>query len=408
VRQVIERPEGDCFLVMDFLGGGSLAELVGRGPLSAERAATIMHSVAEAVDFAHQHGILHRDLKLQNILLDKAGQPYVLDFGLALEESRQWSEKVWGGTQGFMPVESLLKMTGQLDGRSDVWGLGAVLYELLTKKPLSRPQTKEEALIEAVLAPQLLDFPHEVPAALQAICSRCLARQPHERFNTAGELATNLEFFLASGDQKVSCSKEESLVKVRAWRMGIKLGVATKCHARFQALLRGPGTTGGQLQSALFFETNAMLSLEECASVGRELGIPVDLPEKHQEYRKWFYKPLKGAVDICQLREEAREVQEHLNSLYQKVCSELNEKGEPPSLVFRLGVTAVLCQVSRQAREEIPQKAASTDLPPGVYADFLKKVEAGFPEDFFEEEFSRLDRAVERWYMYGEAFGRKK
>jgi len=183
---------------MDYIDGGTLLELCQRRPISAVRAARIVSAIADALDFAHRQGYVHRDLKLANVLLDKTERPYVGDFGLALAQTEQFDrEGESGGSFGYMAVESLLGMTRQLDGRADIWSAGVILYELLTGKELTERDCREAAFVAAVVLERTrLRFPKDVPASLRHICRKCLALDPNDRYHTAGLLRLDLLAFL--------------------------------------------------------------------------------------------------------------------------------------------------------------------------------------------------------------------
>jgi serine/threonine protein kinase len=126
------------FLVMDFVDGASLATLVGDQPLTAERAATYLKAIAEAIHAAHERDVLHRDLKPSNVLIDGADQPRVTDFGLARHLDGESSLTISGqmlGTPSYMPPEQAAALRDQISPRSDVYGLGAILYHALTGRP---------------------------------------------------------------------------------------------------------------------------------------------------------------------------------------------------------------------------------------------------------------------------------
>ncbi|MCA8972918.1 MAG: serine/threonine protein kinase, partial [Planctomycetes bacterium] len=128
--------DGEHFYSMAFVDGGSLADI--EAPLAASRAAEIMRSVAEAVHYAHTRNIVHRDLKPANVLLTAAGEPKVSDFGLARDTSSESDLTLPGsivGTPGFMPPEQAKGRTEDVGPHADVYGLGAVLYFLLTGRP---------------------------------------------------------------------------------------------------------------------------------------------------------------------------------------------------------------------------------------------------------------------------------
>jgi serine/threonine-protein kinase len=162
-----------------------------------------MSTIVTAVQFAHVRGILHRDLKPGNILLDDSGAPLVSDFGLArlLEsDDRLTLSSAFMGTAAYMAPEQLMG-GGACTIATDIYGLGAILYELLTgKPPFQRPSVAAtlRALQEEEPVPpsQRPHIPHAIPADLETICLKCLQKEPGKRYATAQALADDLGHFL--------------------------------------------------------------------------------------------------------------------------------------------------------------------------------------------------------------------
>ncbi len=198
---------GEClgrqFLAMELIEGNSLAERIAADPPSPLEAARLMATVARAVAHLHQEGILHRDLKPLNILLDADGEPFVSDFSLAklvLGDARLTASGVIAGTPSYMAPEQAAGHQGDIGPASDIYSLGAILYELLTGRPPFREETQLDTLLEVLRgeppAPRSIN-PH-VPRGLELICQKCLARDPAARYRSADELAEDLERFLRS------------------------------------------------------------------------------------------------------------------------------------------------------------------------------------------------------------------
>ena len=189
------------YLVMNFVLGPPLSRLVSDGPLPGKRAARYLREIAEAVHYAHEHGILHRDLKPSNVLLDENDQPQVTDFGLAKRLDGESSLTLTGqalGSPGYMPPEQAAAEHGKVSRRSDVYGLGAILYHLLTGRPPFQATTLNEAVQQVIekdpITPRLLN--PGVPRDLQTICLKCLEKEPERRYLTARALAEDLDRFL--------------------------------------------------------------------------------------------------------------------------------------------------------------------------------------------------------------------
>jgi tetratricopeptide (TPR) repeat protein len=193
--------EGQHYFSMDLIVGQSLDVMTRPGPLSAARAAAIMREVAGAVQHAHEHGILHRDLKPSNVIVDAAGHAHVTDFGLSRTMSPGASVTQAGhtlGTPSFMAPEQVKGDTQSIAVETDVYGLGALLYQLLTGRPPFTGENVADVLRKVVeteaLAPRLLN--PDVPRDLETICLKCLAKEPQNRYRSVQLLGDDLTFFL--------------------------------------------------------------------------------------------------------------------------------------------------------------------------------------------------------------------
>ncbi len=193
--------QGQHFIVMDYVEGPCLSTLIRGTPLPGRRAAGYVKAIAEAIHFAHEHGILHRDLKPANVLIDAHGQARVTDFGLARRLAGNSELTLTGqvlGSPNYMPPEQALGKGSTLSRRSDVYGLGAILYEALTGRPPfvgeSVAETVQQVLNAEPLAPRALQ--PGVPADLETVCLKCLEKESVKRYATAQLLAEELERFL--------------------------------------------------------------------------------------------------------------------------------------------------------------------------------------------------------------------
>src|SRR3989454_5127805 len=203
IYEVGER-EGSCYFSMKFVEGGQLDEAVRRTPMPMRQAAELMAKVARTVHYAHEHGILHRDIKPGNILLDANGEPHLTDFGLArLLESESTVTRTLEvlGTPSYMAPEQAAgnnPAAAGLTSATDVYGLGAVLYHLLTAHPLFAGGTTYETiklLLESEPRPPRLWNP-KLDRDLSTICLKCLERNPQRRYASALALAEDLERWL--------------------------------------------------------------------------------------------------------------------------------------------------------------------------------------------------------------------
>ena len=186
---------------MKFVEGGQLDEVVRRKPMSIRQAAELIAKVARTVHYAHEHGILHRDIKPGNILLDTKGEPHLTDFGLARllrSESSVTRTMDVLGTPSYMAPEQAAGETTKLSKATDVYGLGAVLYQLLTGQPPFAGGTTYETirlLRDTEPRPPRLLNP-KVDRDLSTICLKCLEKDPQRRYSSALALAEDLEHWL--------------------------------------------------------------------------------------------------------------------------------------------------------------------------------------------------------------------
>jgi serine/threonine-protein kinase len=191
---------GGLFIVMDLAGGGDLARRIAQGPVAITDAVRWTAEAAEAIQYAHEQGVIHCDLKPSNLLLDARGHVVVTDFGLARHETpRETGATVIAGTPAFMAPEQVSDCWGTIGPHTDVYGLGAVLYTLLTRRP---PVTGANAvdIFAAIVSGQPATPPdhlrRDIPPVLTRICMRCLAKHPNERLAHAGALARALNEYV--------------------------------------------------------------------------------------------------------------------------------------------------------------------------------------------------------------------
>jgi serine/threonine protein kinase/formylglycine-generating enzyme required for sulfatase activity len=194
--------DGLCFVVSKFIEGSNLAEKIAAARPSWVEAAELTATVAEALHYAHKGGLVHRDVKPGNILIDPTGKPYLADFGLALKEE-DFGQGGGGvcGTPAYMSPEQANGEGHRVDGRSDIFSLGVVFYELLTGR---RPFRGE---MPHILARIVSDEPRPprqindaIPKELERICLKALAKRTSGRYTTAKDMADDLRHFLSGAE----------------------------------------------------------------------------------------------------------------------------------------------------------------------------------------------------------------
>lgn len=270
------------YFSMRLVRGHSLAtRLRDDGPYSPVAAARLMRTVAEAVDYAHRLGVLHLDLKPGNILIDEHGEPLVADFGLArrLDQVLAEQSNEVSGTPSYMAPEQAQAHSQRIGMATDIYGLGAILYELLTGAPPFLAATPQETLQRVVS--DAVQSPCErragIPADLEAICLKCLAKDPDARYPQSRLLAEDLGRFLEG--RAVSVRPLNAFQRMSRWAQR-EPRLALAVAASVLALIAGLAATSQQWRRA---EGNAESSRNLLWQSRREAALRMEQDGKGYE-----------------------------------------------------------------------------------------------------------------------------
>ena len=251
--------EGQHYFSMGFIEGQSLSQRLAQGPLLTREAVDLIRRVSQAIEYAHQRGVIHRDLKPANVLLDQNGNPRVTDFGLAKRvqgESGLTGSGQIMGTPSYMPPEQAGGERGGVGPAADVYSLGATLYALVTGRPPFQAATAMDTVLMVIgdepVSPRRLNA--SIPRDLETICLKCLEKEPGRRYTSAAFLAEDLRRFLAG--EPILARPVGSMERLRKWarRRPAAAALVSVSSLTFIAL-----TTGGILYSTQLRDFNTRL-----------------------------------------------------------------------------------------------------------------------------------------------------
>lgn len=243
--------DGSIYIVSKFIDGCSLAEWLKNNNLDFQSIAKLVEQIAEALYHAHQQRLIHRDIKPSNILIEEAtGTPYVADFGLAIREEDYLQDGRIAGTSAYMSPEQVRGEGHRLDGRSDLFSLGVVMYLMLTGRLPFPGQTHEEIAQEITTfephAPRSLK--NNIPVELERICLKLLCKRASERYANGRELAEDLREWLTP-----SSIPQTKVASQKITPRGLRSFTADDAGF-FLDLLPGPRNRDGLPESIAFWK----------------------------------------------------------------------------------------------------------------------------------------------------------
>jgi len=213
--------EGAPFYSMEYVESGSLADRLRAGPIEERQTAELLISVARALHFAHRNGVVHRDMKPANVLLDPEGVPKVADFGIAKRLTADSALTLSGaviGTPTYMAPEQAKGTSRDVGAAADVYSLGAILYEMLSGRPPFLPEDSETALTVRVITEDAVSpafYRPGIPRDLETICLKCLEKEPRDRYESAATFAEDLRRYL--DDESIMARPPTTVVRTIKW-----------------------------------------------------------------------------------------------------------------------------------------------------------------------------------------------
>jgi serine/threonine protein kinase/formylglycine-generating enzyme required for sulfatase activity len=330
---------GTCFVVMEYLPGRSLEDLLACDQLPYNRLAELLAEVSDGVHYAHKHQLVHRDLKPANILFDAEGRPRVADFGLAVHtDAQRLLQGQISGTPSYMAPEQVRGESHRFDGRTDVWALGVILYEALCRqRPFAAPamlQLFRQIQNDDPKPPRQVDA--AVPAALERIALKCLSRRMSDRFATAAELADELRGAAADFQERAAVTDQIDAAAARVEIVPRGLRSFNSRDAEFfLRLVPGPVDRAGIPESVGVWKDRVeQLDSDRTFAVGLLYG-PTGCG-KSSLVRAGLMPHLSGHVSAIYIEAKPDQTEALLlRSLY-KLCPALPDKLSLPELMARL------------------------------------------------------------------------
>lgn len=407
IREMVCPPDGPEFLVMDYVRGQSLRKIIEQGPVEPRRAVSLLMPVIKTLAQAHRERIFHRDLTPDNILVDEQDRAWLTDFGLSLTEEHQWArEGEFAGTAPYMAPELLLRAVPRMDGRSDLYSFGVILYEALHGKRPFEGISTEASLVAALTRSHVgISLDESVPQLLAEICQRCLQRNPDLRYDCAEDLEKELAAFLdgdvASGPKPPRSSRYLLL----AWRLGARLGEVARnvCLSEAVCLARradAQSVSENAVRAAVGREAVVLNAVEEAQQLMVEVGL--SFPAFPRSVNLFALLAQRGTLFADVVAERLQLLKTQRAALAERVQAAreyLSGVAADAGVVFTFALAAAAWTPGTDPAE-ILALAKAAPLPSEIAAEFLAAVKANDGSSA-QEQWLRLDKAVQRFFTVG-------